>query len=353
VVVLSGSTLGDVSAANFGLGAPLPPPLPPPPVIVAPAAPTGLALDAASDSGVKGDGITNVSKITITGVAEHGASVSVYDGATLVGTGAADATTGAFSLTTTSALADGTHTLTAQAATAAGQSANSAALQVTVDTHSGVSAIGAFTQTATGTTSTVMLTGTASDSTSTVSSVGIFQDGVSIGSVKPVGADWSFTRTKVSNAVHTFTTQTTDVAGNVGAGDSSLILGSSRAEKIVGGTTNDIIHGGSGADTLTGGAGADVFVYDSLNDALAAKTKTGPVDTITDFQNGSDKLDLSHLGHMTLKGQSMTVAAYEASWYVSGGATFVIGDVSGDGKSDFIIKLSGVHEMTGSDFLLA
>jgi hypothetical protein len=47
------------------------------------------------------------------------------------------------------------------------------------------------------------------------------------------------------------------------------------------------------------------------------------------------------------------VGAHQVSWYVSGSNTFVTGDVSGDGKSDFIIQLSGVHTMTGSDFLLA
>jgi Ca2+-binding RTX toxin-like protein len=349
LVVLSGRTLADVSASNFGLAAAPPPP---PPVNQPPAAPTGLALDAASDSGVKGDGITSIAKITVTGVAEHGASVSVYDGATLVGSSVADATTGAFSFTTTSALADGAHSLTARAATSAGQSPDSAAFQVTVDTHAGVSAIEGFTEVAAGKKLTVTLTGTASDATSGVSSVGIFQDGVSIGSVKPTGADWSFTRTNVTDAVHTYTTQATDAAGNVGAVGSPLILGSSGADKIVGGATNDIIHGDSGADTLTGGAGADVFVYDSLNDALAAKGRATAVDTITDFQNGTDRLDLSDLGHMTFKGQSSTLAAHEVSWYVSGGNTFVIGDVTGDGKSDFIIQLSGTHAMTGSDFLL-
>ena len=352
VVVLRGRTLADVSSANFGLGEALPQ-QPPPPVTQPPAAPTGLALDAASDSGVKGDGITNVAKVTITGVAEHGASVSVYDGATLVGTGVADATTGAFSLTASSALADGTHTLTAQAATQGGQSVSSASLQLTVDTRAGVSAIEGFTDTATGKTATVTLTGTASDPNSAVSSVGIFQDGVSIGSVQPVDGAWSFTRTKVSDAVHTFTTQTTDAAGNVGAGDSTLLLGSSRGDKIVGGATDDFIHGGSGADTLTGGAGADVFVYDALADAAIAKGKGASLETITDFQNGADRIDLSDLGRMTFRGESATLAAHEVSWYVSGGNTYVIGDVSGDGRSDFIIQLTGTHAMTGSDFLLA
>jgi Ca2+-binding RTX toxin-like protein len=344
-LMLAGRTLADVSATNFGMSAP-------PPVVMPPAAPTGLALAAASDSGVRGDGITNVANVTISGVAEHGASVSIYDGATLIGAGTADATTGAFSLTSSAALTDGVHALTARAATSAGQGPVSTALQVTVDTHPGVSSIQDFTQTTTGKNTAVTLSGTASDATSTVSSVGIFQDGAKIGSVQPADGAWSFTQAKVSNAVHTYTTQTTDAAGNVGAGASTLILGSTRAEKIVGGAGADVIHGGSGADTLTGGAGADVFVYHSFSDAVTPK-KGGAVDTITDFQNGTDRIDLSDLGHLTLKGQSATVGAHQVSWYVSGANTFVIGDVTGDGKSDFIIQVSGAHAMTGSDFLLA
>ena len=345
VLVLTGRTLADVSATNFGMGAP------PPPVVLPPAAPTGLALATASDSGVKGDGITNVAKFTISGVAEHGASVSVYEGATLLGVGVADATTGAFSLTSSTALTDGVHALTARAVTSAGQSPSSAAFQVTVDTQPGVSTIQGFTETTAGKNTTVALTGSASDATSAVS-VGVFQDGVKVGNVQPVGGAWSFTQTKVSDAVHTYTTQTTDAAGNVGAGGSTWVLGSTRGEKIVGGAGNDVIHGDAGADTMTGGAGADVFVFDSLSDAVSPR-KGGAVDTITDFQNGTDRIDLSDLGQMTFKGQSATVGAHQMSWYVSGANTFVIGDVTGDGKSDFIIQVSGVHAMTSSDFLLA
>jgi Ca2+-binding RTX toxin-like protein len=346
LVVLSGRTLADVSAANFGMNAP-------PPVILAPAAPTGLALAAASDSGLIGDGITNIARLTISGVAEHGASVAVYDGSTLLGVGVADATTGVFSVTSSAALADGAHALTARAASSAGQSPSSAAFQVTVDTHAGVSTIQDFTETTTGKTTAVSLTGSASDATSTVSSVSIFQDGVKIGSVTPVNGVWSFTQAKVTDALHTYTTLATDAAGNVEAGGSALILGGTRGEKIVGGPGGDVIHGDAGADTMTGGSGADVFVYDSLSDAAAPKSRNGGIDTIRDFQNGTDKIDLSDLGQMTFKGQSATVGAHQVSWYVSGSNTFVIGDVSGDGKFDFIIQLSGVHTMTGSDFLLA
>ncbi|MGH6962933.1 MAG: Ig-like domain-containing protein, partial [Phenylobacterium sp.] len=195
LLVLSGRTLADVSAANFGMSAPPAPPIIQPPATptapTAPTAPTGLALSAASDSGAVGDGITNVAKLTISGVAEHGASVSVYDGATLLGVGTADSATGAFSVTSSAALADGAHTLTAQAATSAGQSASSAAFQVTVDTQPGASAIDGFTETATGKTMSLKLTGSVSDATSGVSSVSVFQDGAKVGSVQPVGGAWS------------------------------------------------------------------------------------------------------------------------------------------------------------------
>ena len=56
---------------------------------------------------------------------------------------------------------------------------------------------------------------------------------------------------------------------------------------------------------------------------------------------------------MTFKGQSATFAAHEVSWYVSGGNTFVTGDVTGDGKADFIIQLKGAMALSGSDILLA
>jgi len=55
---------------------------------------------------------------------------------------------------------------------------------------------------------------------------------------------------------------------------------------IIGTAGDDVIQGGHGADTLTGGLGRDRFVYTSLRDAT---------DTITDFQPGTDLLDLSAL----------------------------------------------------------
>src|SRR4029077_16772786 len=87
----------------------------------APLAPTGLSLDTTTDGGVKGDSVTNFAQVKIDGAAELGSTVTLYDtnGATVLGTGIANAATGAFSIVT-SALADGTHSITAKATDAAG-----------------------------------------------------------------------------------------------------------------------------------------------------------------------------------------------------------------------------------------
>jgi hypothetical protein len=83
-------------------------------------APTTLALDAGSDSGTLGDGISNASMPVITGHAEANAAVRLYDtdGTTLRGSGTAD---GAGNWTIVSnPLTSGEHTLTVKQTDAAG-----------------------------------------------------------------------------------------------------------------------------------------------------------------------------------------------------------------------------------------
>jgi len=99
---------------------------------VAPAAPSTPDLIAASDSGSSStDNITNVTTPTFSGAAEANSTVTVYDGATPVGTGTA--TGGAWTIAT-SALAGGSHSLTAAATDPAGNTGGaSVALSVTID----------------------------------------------------------------------------------------------------------------------------------------------------------------------------------------------------------------------------
>ncbi|MYM91641.1 DUF4347 domain-containing protein, partial [Rugamonas sp. FT82W] len=98
-----------------------------------PATPGTPVLATASDTGASGsDGVTGDTTPTLSGTAENGSTVTVFDGATLLGTVTAGA--GGWTLTT-GALAEGSHTITAVATDTAGNAtAASAALTVLVDT---------------------------------------------------------------------------------------------------------------------------------------------------------------------------------------------------------------------------
>jgi hypothetical protein len=100
----------------------------------APAAPAALALAAGSDSGIPGDNITNVTLPTITGTGESGDTVTLLDGATVIGTGTVQSD-GTWAVTAATALTEGANALTATETNAAGNiSAASAALSVILDT---------------------------------------------------------------------------------------------------------------------------------------------------------------------------------------------------------------------------
>ncbi|WP_438974991.1 calcium-binding protein, partial [Roseicyclus sp.] len=69
----------------------------------------------------------------------------------------------------------------------------------------------------------------------------------------------------------------------IGSGMDDILIGGSGNDRITGGQGTDIIEDGAGNDTLTGGAGADRFILRA----------DGVRDTITDFEPGRDRLDLS------------------------------------------------------------
>jgi flagellar hook assembly protein FlgD len=84
---------------------------------------------------VQGDNITNVTTPTLTGTAEAGSTITLYDGSTVLGTTTVDAA-GNWSFTVSAALADGAHTITATATDAAGNtSATSDVLVLTINTQ--------------------------------------------------------------------------------------------------------------------------------------------------------------------------------------------------------------------------
>ncbi len=78
------------------------------------------------------------------------------------------------------------------------------------------------------------------------------------------------------------------------------IIGGSGNDRLLGGAGDDILVDGAGSDTLTGGAGADIFVL----------TADGAADRITDFEPGTDRLDLADLGRFyTLDALGFTATA--------------------------------------------
>ena len=136
------TTLGFYSSSTAQFQADLPPsllgsaqtvPVVGSPDTVAPPAPKIASFTP--DTGTVGDKITSASVLTLTGTAEAGSTVKVFDKATQIGTAAANAS-GAWSLATTQ-LSSGAHNFTATATDAAGNTSSaSAALSVKVDATS-------------------------------------------------------------------------------------------------------------------------------------------------------------------------------------------------------------------------
>ncbi len=128
------------------------------------------------------------------------------------------------------------------------------------------------------------------------------------------------------------------------------IVGSSFNDTIVGGRGSDTIIGGDGSDRITGGAGADTLVY------RAASESSNP-DTMTDFQHGIDKIDLSALlGAADLVWGAGTTTA-NGVWVTHTGSggnarTHVWADINGNSATrELHIVLLGNIPLDVNDFI--
>jgi len=150
------------------------------------------------------------------------------------------------------------------------------------------------------------------------------------------------------------------LTGNAAANTLSGLAGN---DKLLGGGGADTLIGGTGTDTLTGGAGNDTFVF-----AMGDTSRTSAnADTIVDFTAG-DHVDLSPIDAVASAsgyGASGNQAFHfigtngfhnhtggELRYAISGGNTYIYGEVNGDTSADFTIKLAGVHTLSSSDFVL-
>jgi hypothetical protein len=200
-----------------------------PPVVQPPAAGIPAITSFSTDSGIKGDGITNDSTLQLKGTATANSTIKVYDNGVQIGSTTADSS-GSWGYIT-DVLTNAKHVLTATATSSSGQaSAASGAVTVTVDTVAPTApALGGNTIV---NTNQVKLSGTAeANSTVTV------YDGsavVGTGTANSAGA-WSITTNSLSTGTHTLTAKAADVAGNVSTVSQSIstaISGSSPPDTV-------------------------------------------------------------------------------------------------------------------------
>jgi hypothetical protein len=188
----------------------------------------GISPDTGSSST---DGITKIATVTVSGtidVADHGLTITVKDGSTIVGTTTADSN-GNWSLTTVT-LANGTNNLTATATDTAGNVGTSTAFVATLDTAA-PAALGTVTALSqdTGASSTDFITdvasqtvsGTYSGTLNTGDTIQVSANGGSTwvtATVNTSNHTWSASGVTLSSGTGTLSVQTVDIAGNTAAG---------------------------------------------------------------------------------------------------------------------------------------
>ena len=141
-------------------------------------------------------------------------------------------------------------------------------------------------------------------------------------------------------------------------GGNDTLIGGKGNDALSSGGGNDVLRGDAGADILTGGAGNDLFDFNAINDSKGTAR-----DTITDFVQGSDKIDLLTIDAVA------AVSGNQAFTFIDGAAfsgkagqlridhsdatqTIIYGDVNGDGVADFAIHVAGNVPLNAGDFLL-
>ena len=118
-------------------------------------------------------------------------------------------------------------------------------------------------------------------------------------------------------------------------------------DTLDGGSGNDILLGGSGHDILTGGSGQDTFVYETVDHRR---------DTITDFEIGIDKINLSGLFKGTAYASANAFNDYVQLEQL-GADTKVKVDILGDNGDQFktMAQLTNVDKslLSADHFVLA
>ena len=147
----------------------------------------------------------------------------------------------------------------------------------------------------------------------------------------------------------------------VGYNGDDRLYGGADADVLIAGTGNDRLDPGTGKDAMTGGTGADTFVFSSASVADAGSQALA--DRISDFSHAEhDRIDVRGVDAdlLTAGDQAFTFIG-EAAFTGHAGelriertatATFIEGDITGDGVADGFIRLAPGLTLVGGDFML-
>jgi hypothetical protein len=217
---------------------------------VAPVPPSVPDLSAASDSGASNtDNITKITTPTFDGTAEAGATVTIFDNVTQVGSGIAGG--GSYSVAV-STLGNGVHPINAKATDVAGNTSGaSASLSVTIDTTAPAAPSvpdltnGSDTGSSNSDNLTSVLTPTFTGTAEAGSTVTILSDGSSVGSGVAAGGNYSITTSSLGSGAHTIRARATDVAGNASSDSGGLSITVDSVAPFV--TNMTLANAGNGA----------------------------------------------------------------------------------------------------------
>lgn len=148
-------------------------------------------------------------------------------------------------------------------------------------------------------------------------------------------------------------------------GGSNALFGEAGSDHLIGAGGNDVLNAGAGQDILDGGAGHDRFDFTNIADTPVGAPNR---DSISDFEQGQDILNLGRIDANTLHSGNQTFAfigataftntpgqlRYEQSTGSDGisALTIVSGDINGDGLADFEVQIRGHSALTATDFIL-
>jgi VCBS repeat-containing protein len=132
-----------------------------------------------------------------------------------------------------------------------------------------------------------------------------------------------------------------------GAGGDDTIGGSPVDDTLSGGDDDDTLSGADGRDMLYGGAGEDVFAY-----AAAGQSTGAAPDTIADFVDGEDLIDLTGAGIVTFDGGAGSVPASGEVSAVQDGSSVIVWFNDGTSTGSIVLLDTALAEIDAADFIL-